>query len=217
MKKFLWAVLMTGMVFNVRAEEAAVKTEKPAVAETTKSANPSAGLFVGVTAGGDIEESEAAYGAQVQVPFSEAFFAELSVSVISDSYESDEGTVEAELDSQSIGISIGAKAKTAKNCTIYGLFGPNFNMTDIDLDVNQTLVPGASADADVDDEIGFHVAAGSTYQLSQNLSFFIEYRYTFLDLDLEATAIRADGSSEDIAGEGSFDFGVAKAGLNYLF
>ncbi len=202
MKKVILAALFAGFVVGANAEDAA-------------SSGASAGAFIGVTAGGDIEESEAAYGGQVQIPLGKDFFVELSVVAMSDSYES--STVKLDSDLTSIGLSIGAKAVVGKNCGIYGLFGPNYNMEDSDVEYNQDVYPGFEANIDSDDEIGFHAAIGSTYNIRPNVQFFVEYRYTFLDIEGELDITSGDGRSAGDEIEGSFDFGVAKAGLNVIF
>jgi opacity protein-like surface antigen len=215
------AALMAVCVLSaavVLAEEASVDTapaEPVTTAERASPRPPSIGVLVGVTAGGDIEDSEVAYGAQVKLPMGEPFFVALSVAMITDTFAGD--TVEIDQDLTSIGLSIGAEVQAATRCTVYGLFGPNFNMVDLDIRNDVELPPGASIKGDIDDEIGFHVAAGTTYQLAEHLNLFLEYRYTFLDLEGSVTGIRSDGNRLVTEVEGSYDFGVAAAGLSYLF
>jgi len=215
MKKVVLVILLAGLTCNGLAKDAAPAEIAVTVEETKKPLSASAGAFIGVTAGGDIEENEVAYGGQIQMPFGDVFFLELSAIAVTDTEGDDEIT--ADFDVQSIGISIGAKAKAAKNCEVYGLFGPNYNMGDLEIDIDQTYAPGASAETDTDDSVGFHVAAGSAYNITPDISIFIEYRYTFLDFEGDIVVIRTDGSRTDGDLEGSFDFGVAKVGLNYLF
>ena len=200
------------------AEEPAVETaavESEVAMEKGPARPPSIGVLIGVTAGGDIEDSEVAYGAQVKLPLGEPFFAALSVSFITDTFIGDASEVDQDL--TSIGLSIGAEVQAATRCTVYGLFGPNFNMADLDIRYDTELPPGASVKGDVDDEVGFHVAAGSTYRLANHVGLFLEYRYTFLDLEATITGTRSDGSRFERKAEGSYDFGVAAFGLQYLF
>lgn len=202
MKKVILAALFAGFVVGATAEEA-------------KTFSVSAGPFIGVTAGGDIEESDLAYGGQVQVSIAEVYLVELAVSTFSDSYDGD--NIETDQDTTSIGFSVGARAAVASKCGVYGLFGPNYNTSEADIDVDQDKAPGASAKIDFDDSVGFHAAVGATYEVSSRVSFFVEYRYTFLDLDAEASLVRTDGSTDQDDGDFSYDFGIAKAGLNVTF
>jgi opacity protein-like surface antigen len=215
MKKVVLAILLAGLVSGARADEKVAAPDKPVVVETNNPAEPSAGLFIGLTAGGDIEESEVAYGGQIQMPLNETFFIELSFASITDTFDNE--ITDGELDMHSVGISIGATTKLAKNCSLYGMFGPNYNTADIDYEVDQTLAPGGAADADIDNEFGFHAAIGSNYQLAEHVKLFVEYRYTFFDLDGDLTITRVDGTRTTGNAESDYDFGVAKVGIGYIY
>ncbi len=215
------AALMAVCLLSASLAVAEEVVAEPSLAESVVAAEkiaprpPSIGGFVGVTAGGDIEDSEVAYGAQIKLPLGNPFFVALSVALITDTFTGD--SVEIDQDVTTIGLSIGAEVQAATRCTVYGLFGPNFNMADLDIRNDRELPPGASIKGDVDDAVGFHAAAGATYQLANHVGLFLEYRYTFLDLEGSITGTRSDGNRLVTDVEGSYDFGLATVGLSYLF
>jgi len=80
-------------------------------------------------------------------------------------------------------------------------------------------------DIEIDDAIGCHACVGASVALSDSVELFGEYRFTWLDIDGEAsvelTAIMNGVVDEEIRetrdlDEGSYDFGLARIGINVL-
>jgi len=78
-------------------------------------------------------------------------------------------------------------------------------------------------DVNVDDAIGYHACAGLTLALSDSVELFGEYRFTWLDMEgdmsvnltatLNGTVVEQLSESQKLD-EGSYDFGLARIGVN---
>jgi opacity protein-like surface antigen len=165
--------------------------------------------------GGDIEESKVGFGAQAELALSPTFSIELAVSRFSDEW--DEDGISLEQDLTTIGISAVCRTALAGSMHGYLLGGIDYNIAEMDA-ILDSAVYGSSmnADVDVDNEMGFHLGAGLNFALHSNWELFAEYRYTFLKLEGDIS-VSGMGMTLSEAVEGDYNFGLLKAGINYLF
>ncbi len=213
----------------------------------------SVGAHGAYSIGGDIETETFGYGAQVGVAVNDCLSLELSATMFSDEPES--GTLDAggedsipgmdfSVDILHIALTARCGVEVIPNVRLYGGGGVSYNTFDVDSPGLQDLLVAVGDDADyqtflagggtltggidftVDDAIGYHAAAGVTFAINEMLQFFAEYRFTWMDVDLEATAtIKAtagngtvvfnESLTEKMDGD-SFNFGLARAGINIL-
>ena len=169
------------------------------------------GVHGAYSAGGDIEESEAGFGGQAEVAINDSFSVELAVSRFSDGIS--EETVEIDQDITTIGMSAIWKNKTSDKLMLYLLGGLDYNIIDMDV---KTSLSGVNFEADVDDKVGFHMGCGLQFGMLRNMGMFVEYRYTFLELDAE---LKGSSSWRSVSDEvtGDYNFGLIKAGINFSF
>jgi opacity protein-like surface antigen len=173
------------------------------------------GVHGGYTAGGDIENSDVAYGAQVELGITPNLGVEVAVSRFSD--EAKEQGVEIELDYTSIAASLVWRADLSAPLGFFILGGFNYNIVDGDAKLDSRVFGNTVAiDFDLDNAVGFHVGAGLNIALADNLELFTEYRYTFLDLEGKISA-RSQGVVVEESIDGSANFGIIKFGINLMF
>lgn len=174
-----------------------------------------AGIHGAYSVGGDIEESKAGFGAQAELAITPNFSVELALSRFSDEY--DDSLITIDVDYTTIGLSAVYRAPLCEAAQGYLLSGFDYNITDADFSYNpEAFNVNVNADIDVDNKVGFHVGAGLNCAINSNWELFTEYRYTFLDIDVN-TEISAGGNTENVSDSGSADFGLLKIGVNYLF
>ncbi len=181
------------------------------------------GVHVAYSAGGDVEDEQHGFGGQLEFALGPNLFIELAASGFSDEW-AEEG-LELEADIVTFGLSAILRAPIADTVQVYGLGGINYNSIDVDVNFDRAALGlpagvDARADVDIDDELGFHLGAGINVELSPNVEIFAEYRYTFLSVDAE-TSVSFSGAGmdwrESETVEGDYDFGLFKAGLNFMF
>lgn len=181
------------------------------------------GVHVAYSAGGDVEDEQHGFGGQLEFGLGPNLFIELSASSFSDEW-AEEG-LKLEADIVTFGLSAILRAPIADTVQVYGLGGINYNSIDMDASFDRAALGlpagvDARADIDVDDELGFHLGAGINVEVTPNVELFAEYRYTFLSVDAETT-IRVSGGGMDWreteTEEADYDFGLFKAGLNFMF
>ncbi len=157
----------------------------------------SVGAHGGITAGGDVDGGEPAFGGQGRVMFTEHFGIELALS-----HFSDEPARYVDVDVTTVGLSAVGSLELAPQLEGYVLGGVNYNFLSL----------SSRYPVSVDDDIGFHFGVGAGYEFAPNWEVFGEYRYTILSADVtHRDWWGATTSSEDI------HFGLVKLGVNYRF
>ncbi|MCI5208490.1 MAG: porin family protein [Candidatus Electrothrix sp. ATG2] len=172
------------------------------------------GVHGAYSMGGDIEESEVGFGGQLELSLNPMFSIELAVSRYGD--ELDEDGILLEQDLTSIGLSAVFRAPLGPQLQGYALVGANYNIVDMDVDIEPQNGINFTGEVDTDDATGFHAGGGINFALPNNWDLFIEYRYTILELEGEVSVSALGVTSSDQI-EGDNDFGLLKVGLNYLF
>ncbi|MCI5224298.1 MAG: porin family protein [Candidatus Electrothrix sp. AR4] len=185
--------------------------------------NSRIGVHGAYSTGGDVEESEAGFGAQAEFSINPIFSIELSVSRFSDDLEEEDG-MSIEQDLTTIGLSAVCRMPFAENMHGYLLGGMDYNIIEVDFTAEPAIYNGISvnrnADIDMDNEVGFHVGAGLNFAFQNNWELFTEYRYTFLETEGEgvvSASTMGRMASKSIGGDYDYDFGLLKIGVNYLF
>ena len=163
------------------------------------------GLFFGAhggyTLGGDVEDESFGYGAQLGVDISENLIIELAGTVIEDDTP---GSV-ADFDLGSLALTVALGSEVSEDVSLYIGGGVNYNRFSFD--------SNASFEVEDDDKVGFHVCAGIGAMLSDWLRLFGEYRYTFLEYDVERDGAfnpNLSGSSQD------YSFGMIRVGASIV-
>ncbi len=216
--------------------------------------NLSLGAHGAYSVGGDVETETFGYGGQVGVSVGEFLSLELSATLFSDEPETDEidadeggetiPGLDYDIDITHIALTARCGVEVLPNVKIYGGGGASYNMFDID-GIGIDALSGALADDpmlqaflgaggtlsggidfDVDNAIGYHVAAGVSFMVTEMIELFAEYRFTWMEVDLEASAniraVAADGTvvydeaiTEDL-GSADYNFGLARVGVNIV-
>lgn len=163
--------------------------------------------------GGDIEESEAGFGAQAEFAINAKFSIEAALSRFSD--EDDDMGITIDQDLTTIGVSAVYRTPLVESIHGYLLGGVDYNIVETDVGIDPAVYgTSVSVDVDAENETGFHAGAGLNFPLQNNWELFAEYRYTFLELeyDLSASTTTLTASTEF-----DYNFGLLKVGANYLF
>ena len=195
------------------------------------------------TLGGDIESEEFGYGAQVGIDLVDRVSLELSGTMFSDEVDAEELGM-MDVDARHIALSARFDIPVNDTLLLYVGGGISYNMIEADepavaevVDsmfgdgVAEDFINGGGTieggmDIDIDDAIGYHLCTGVSLALSDSVELFGEYRFTWLDiegeLDINITAMQggvvqgAPISQTEKIEEGSFDFGLARVGINIL-
>jgi len=154
------------------------------------------------TVGGDVEEEEFGAGGQIGVEFNENFSLELSGTWIGDEANLGGLVGTVDVDFFTIALSARISGEVSEGVTVYGGGGINYNIIDIDSD----------AVNDPDDDAGFHACGGAELALGENLEFFAEYRFTWVEYDVDdsGSGIAFDETTTD------YNFGMVRAGINIV-
>lgn len=158
----------------------------------------SAGIHGGITAGGDFDGGEPAFGGQGRLMFTENFGVELTLSHFSE----DDSSENIEIDITSVGVSAVGSMELVPQLEGYVLGGVNYNFLSL----------SSPYPVSIDDNFGFHFGAGAGYEFAPNWQVFGEYRYTILRTDVTAQYWGYSWTESANA-----DFGIFKVGVNYRF
>lgn len=171
------------------------------------------GLHLSYSEGGDIVDSSAGLGGQVEFPVSAALGVQFAVTRFSeeDNFE-DVGT--ARLDIATFGVSAIFRSR-GEGSTLYLLAGLNYNSFDANIELERAY-SAVNVRSDADDDVGFHFGAGAEARISRGANFFLEYRYSSSKLET-TTEVDYQGQSASFESEGDFDFGLLKMGINLAF
>ena len=160
----------------------------------------SLGLHGAYTMGGDIERSNNGLGGQVVIPFGE-----LSMEVSGTKFQ--DGIDDLLIDTMTIAVSMRYGQYVANNkMFVYG--GGGFNHNSYTASV---AWPGFSVD--IEDAIGFHVAAGVSTLVHEKAEIFAEYRYSMVS---STARVGSQCTGYEIV-TGSANFGLVRIGVNFLF
>lgn len=174
------------------------------------------GIHGGYSNGGDVENSQLGIGGQMELPINHVLSMEFAVTKFSDEMESDYMTLDQDV--TSLGLSAIFRGPLGPQLDGYMLFGANYNIFDTDVSFDSpSYASYYSASMELDDQVGFHVGAGVNFAVTYNMELFAEYRYTFLETDGEMEISDIYGATSIDEGDFSYDFGLAKLGLNFLF
>ncbi len=158
------------------------------------------GLHGGYTIGGDVEQGSGAFGGQIIYSFNDHLSLEVSGTKFSDQLDV------LDLDVTHLAFTVRAeKSVISPDTHLYGGGGFSFNQFDVELDM-----PGISVN--MDNAFGIHIAAGLRTKISPKVELFGEYRFTLLD----TTALVKGPCSKEVV-DGSYNFGIARIGVNFLF
>ncbi len=234
-------VTVTNTVVITVTNTPAVKkaSKKAKVAVVKKKAAPKdkqsyAGVHGGMTSLGDIETPSAGFGAQAGMNVTKSISAEISVTSFGDE-SSDVQDPSMSMDVLTVAGTVYLKSKKD-----FGGFRPyvgvglSYNTLSIDsigveafanvVDLRGLVLDGG-INFEVDPAIGYHGVIGASYQ-AKHFEFFVDYRYTFLSVDVEmSSSIRAYGRDGGVAYRSNnfenltedFNFGLVRAGVNYRF
>ncbi len=216
------------------------------------------GGFGGILHGGDTLENSPVLGAdlvyQVTPRFSLEFVAAFSRDDLPEQSFEDGGVAfvtDAELNLQVFSLLARVQQPLTSRLSVYGAGGLGYHRYDIKGEravVDPATVPaGFTAglgplEVNVDNEFGLHLAAGLLVTLSDFFEFFLEYRHSLVDRELEyvggvvaqkevevavpggepgstatETRIVTRGASGSTTLDGSYDHGMARAGINCHF
>ncbi len=188
------------------------------VAVTTPAQASRIGAHGVYSTGGDIEESKAGFGGQLELSINPMFSIELAVSNFIDEFaDDDDEAISIEQELTSVGLSAIFRAPLAPHLQAYALVGANYNTVEMELIEKPDSDIDIDSDFDLDDEVGFHAAAGLNLGLQDNLEFFGEYRYTVLELEGEMSASVTGQETVNKTIAGDYNFGLLKIGVNLLF
>lgn len=165
--------------------------------------------------GGDIEESEAGFGAQAEFAINAKFSIEAALSRFSD--EDDDMGITIDQGLTTIGVSAVYRTPLVESIQGYLLGGVDYNIVEVDMSMDPAVyVININFDIDTNNEMGFHAGAGLNFPLQNNWELFAEYRYTLLELEHDVSG-SALGTTLTVPVERDYDFGLLKVGANYLF
>lgn len=175
----------------------------------------SIGLNGSVTAGGDVNGTQLGLGFQGEFGITDNFSVELATSSFSDDI-----TVQGLKYRQSltsIGLSGLFRLPVTEIFNVHLLGGIDYNL--ISANMNGAVIvgnQGYSFKTNVNDTFGGHLGAGVGFRLGTNIELFTEYRFTMMNPTGSITA-EIDGTPYRRSIDGSYNFGLFKIGLNYLF
>lgn len=195
------------------------------------------GPHLGVTLGGDVEEPGLVYGAQAVLQLTDVFSFELSGYMFEDESDDSDLGMDFEIDMEATAVALAMRAGKSFSEDLYAYLsgGIAYYMVDVDTSVDTAGladvlgVPGLAvdwqADGDVDDEFGFSIGAGLQFNVATQVELFVDFRYVFLELEVEiaqdvtASAPGRPTLSESFVeeAEGDYDHGILRAGANFVF
>ena len=161
------------------------------------------GAHGGYTTGGDVENEEFGYGAQVGISVLDTFYIELSGTLVED--ETANPDVEYDVGNFALTGMFGFELFDLVTPYIGG--GVNYNRFSFDTH--------SVWDLEDTDSVGFHVCGGVNAHLVDWCSVFIEYRYHFLTDTLNDFA--SDELDLDLRDDDShLTFGMVRVGVNFM-
>jgi opacity protein-like surface antigen len=175
----------------------------------------SIGLNGSVSAGGDVKQSQLGFGFQGEFGITDNFSVELATSTFSDDI-----TVEGlkyRQDLTTIGLSGLFRLPITEIFNVHLLGGIDYNLINANMDGAVMIGNrGYAFKTNVNDTFGGHLGAGVGFRLANNIELFTEYRFTMMN-PTGNIAAEVDGTSYRRSIDGSYNFGLFKLGLNYLF
>ncbi len=193
------------------------------------------GLHGAYSIGGDVYDSEIGFGGQAELALLPFLSLDFAVSRFSDTPDPllkrgiGRSSVRElyDMTTTTMGLSAVLHTQLAGPLRGYALAGVNFNRVDIDVEVKPLRADAVwlthRIEMDIDDQIGYHLGLGLRLPVHDRIGIFAEYRYTFLDLEGEATTIPT-GETADIMPftttrdyKEDYSFGLVKMGVNILF
>ncbi len=194
MKKIAMFVVMM-VVFVVAISTAEAQTSTQSVHRL------SLGFHGAYSLGGDIERSNLGIGGQVIVPLGDTFSMEVSATRFED------GIDDLLIDMMTIGVTLRAAMPVMENRgKVY--VGAGFSHNSFDANI---AWPGYNVS--IEDSIGWHVAVGFSTRVHQRAELFGEYRYTMTRSTAEVSS--PCGCHEIVTG--SYNFGLLRLGVNFMF
>jgi opacity protein-like surface antigen len=185
------------------------------------------GPFVSYLVGGDVENESVGFGWQVGYEHTPHLSLECAVAWNEDESVklgerlpglSDAGAIDLDV----LSFALTGRAGLRPDPNIYTYLGAGFGLYVLKADNEQVRMAGAArnasfAEADADEEFGFHLALGAETVLTEHWEVFAEYRHVFFDTGVKVTTIPADGAAVTGREDLSYDHGLLRLGLNYRF
>lgn len=184
--------------------------------------------------GGDVDDEGITGGGQIIFQATRHFSLELSLVEIREDADQTASAIgidvegELEVDIAALALTARADVPLTTRFALYAGGGIGYYFIDVDEDV--TVSPaepftgiGAPTDIDTDagEEFGFHVTAGAAFLIFDNIELFADYRFTFLDADIDSDATISSVEGEALAGLSNdvdgLDFGLIRIGVNMWF
>lgn len=191
------------------------------------------GPHVGFTAGGDVHDIEPAIGWQVIYEFDENFALELRFTRQTDTLSGNVGerdlppNVSMDMDLYSLPLSLKAGLRPIERWYIYGAGGAGFYMIKTDsANINYpTMANGAQiteAELATKNNIGYHLAVGSEFRITENWDIFMEARLVFLQFSADVEYLEVGHNpyhQSKIVQNNKMDYnhGLFTMGVNYRF
>lgn len=144
------------------------------------------------TAGGDVREEEAGYGAQLGIEFNDVVSAEVAGTYVQDEL------LGIDLDIYMGAITLRLGAPLGEFVSLYGGGGITYTRFELDW-------PGVKQE----DDVGFHACGGIEIDLADTLELFAEYRYSFVEYDAQS-----GGGSLTFEEQNEYEYGLIRVGLN---
>jgi len=200
-----------------------------ATAAAASAGEIAVGPHLGLTFGGDVEESSFAFGAQGIYRLSEDWSLELAISKFTDEQEESErwaggGAIwMADYDIIPITLTALCNIPVQEGLAVY--FGGGVAVYLIDVEASARPLPGTATTAvsqDIDTDLGLGVqgVAGCTYDITDALCLFAELRMALSVYYYDATYAGVDGGSAWTETEDDTDdysYGMLRLGASYRF
>ena len=175
----------------------------------------SLGVNGSVSATGDVKQSTLGFGFQGEVNLTNNFSVELASSTFSDQI-SIEG-FRYKQDITSIGLSGVVRLPISERLNAHLLGGVDYNLINANVDgIYKIGNTGYSFGANINDTFGGHLGAGLGMLLTTNVELFSEFRFTMMNPSGHIMG-EIDGIPYRRPIDGTYNFGLFKVGLNYLF
>lgn len=149
--------------------------------------------------GGDVENGEIGWGVQGVIPLSTSTDVELAYSKFGDSLDITKMSI------SQLSASLRWNHSISERVSFYVGAGLNYNQLTTEID-------NANIKVSMENAGGCHAVIGLKAALKDNVSLFIDYRFT----RLETTAVVSGYGQSEVV-EGTYNHGLARVGLNIKF
>jgi opacity protein-like surface antigen len=185
------------------------------VAEAEEMRKGSIGVNGSVSVGGDVVQSRLGFGFQGELGLTNNFSVELASSTFSDEISVEGNNYKQDI--TSIGISGVYRLPISEMLNAHFLGGIDYNLINANMNgIVKLGNTGYNFGATINDTFGGHLGAGLGLRLAPNVELFSEYRFTMMNPSGQIMG-EVNGTPFLRTIDGSYNFGLFKVGINYLF